>query len=163
MRPTDRDDGARVDPDLQELFDRSAAPLSAAATRRMEAAARRIPGEAAAARRPLLPWLTGAVLAGTAALLLLVLWSAPPRSGNGAPDALASRIPDAVEARDRAADAGGAPAAALQEWEASLDPFGSDEAPDLVGSLAQVPGPGDPSLELWVQAADELLSEHDGI
>ena len=149
---------------LRELFNRTAAPLSDHAALRLEAAARRIPAEASP-RHPLLRWWLAAVAStatAAAALLLWSTWELPPPTPEAPAVALSGE-------RDASADAG-IPEATLaveqdEGWELSLNPFGDeDETPSLVGSVTLAHGLGDPAqVDLWVQAADEILTETGGI
>jgi len=152
--------------DLRDLFDRTAASMPESAARRMEASARGIPGAADARRRSLVGWLAPAAALAAAAVLAVVLWPGelPRTSTSGAPAvALTSDVRS-----DAGTDAGTRISTLSDEqatgWEASLDPFGEDEAPSLVGSVSLAHGLGDQAeLELWVQAADEILDEQNEI
>jgi hypothetical protein len=161
--PTPGDEAA-----LRALFDRTAAPVSDDAARRLEAVARGIPADTARRRGPLLGWLTaGAALAATAVLGLLLWHGETPTPS--APDAPALALSPEDVRRDLGADTG-LPTGALAEeqfegWEQEgFDPFPEDEAPSLLSSVSLASGLGDPAeVELWVQAADEILAETDGI
>ena len=162
--PTSGDDEAA----LRALFDRTAAPVSDPAARRLEAVARGIPADAARRRGPFLGWLTaGAALAATAILALFLWHGETPTPADPEPPALALSQEDVR--RDLGADTG-LPTGALAEeefegWEQEgFDPFPEDEAPSLLSSVSLANGLGDPAeVELWVQAADEILAETDGI
>jgi len=151
---------------LQDMFRRTATELPDPAARRLEAAARRIPAAAPARGGLVLAWLGAATALAAATLIAVVLWrgDVPIRT---------DRVPSFAHLSgdvrlDAAPDTGGTITSLSLEqseaWAATLDPFGDDEIPDLMGSLGAAPGMEDlAELELWVQAADEILAEVDEI
>ena len=159
-------DTTRDEEVLQDLFGRTAAPLSDLAARRMEAAARGIPGDAAAHRGPLLGWLAASATLAAALIIAVTFWSGGESGTPSTGGPVVAMSQDIT--RDTAPDTLTMIPALSDEqnegWASSLDPFGDDEAPSLVGSLTLAYGFDDPAeMDLWVQAADEILSEVDGI
>lgn len=159
--PTPADEAA-----LQALFDSTAAPLSDDAARRLEAVARGIVADRSRQRSPLLWWLAAATGLAAAAVLALLL-------GPGGPSVPAEPgAPTLAMTQDVLGDLGtdAAPSVAtlaeeqFEGWEQGYGPFDEDEAPSLVGSVSLAGGPDNPDeVELWVQAADEILAEVDEI
>ncbi len=151
---------------LRDLFGRTATPLSDQTARRIEAVARGIPWDTAAHRGPLLGWLAAATALATAAVVTAMFWP-PGDPTNGDSGAPAIALSQDIHV-DAAADTPAQIATPFEEqseaWESDLDPFADEEAPSLVGSVSLAHGLGDPTeVDLWVQAADEILAEVDGI
>ncbi len=165
-RPNDPRDETRSEALLQELFDDTAAPLSDHAARRLEAIARGIPSEAGRRRSPLFGWLGAATAVAAAVVLALIVWTDGGQPPAGPGEQAVALSQDVHE--DLAADAP-TPVTSLSDeqaegWEHGYGPFADDEAPSLVGSVSLAHGLEDPAeLELWVQAADEILAETDEI
>ncbi len=166
-RSDDPRDPTRSEEPLQALFDDTAAPLSTDAARRLEAVARGIPQDAVRRRGPLFGWLAAATAVAGIALVSVIIW------GDGGPPPTRPNAPVIAMSEDVRADLAPdapAPIATLAEeqseaWEQGYGPFADDdEAPSLVGSVSLAHGLEDPAeLELWVQAADEILAETDEI
>jgi hypothetical protein len=164
---TERNDRRGMPPEeeaLQALFDRSAAHLSDDAARRLDATARSIPGDTARGHHPWLVWLTAGI-AVAAALIAFIAW---PGGGPISTDPSGQPLAHAPDAHAEVLGEIVAPIVAVAEelgedWGA-VGFFMEDEAPSLVGSVSLAHGLGDDAeLELWVQAADEILAEVDEI
>ena len=151
---------------LRDLFHRTATELPDPVARRLEAAARSIPAAAPARGGLILGWFGAAAALAAAAIIAVVLWPGEvPTRTDGVP--FLAHLNADVRI-DTAPDTGGAISSLSleqsEDWALTLDPFGDDELPDLMGSLGAAPGMEDlAALELWVQAADEILAEVDEI
>lgn len=147
---------------LRDLFARTAAPLSDHAARRLEAAARNIPANGQP-HRPLVGWLASAAALAAVAIIAVSLWppETPEHPESGGPTVAAGVDVHTGTTADTASQVTGLQ---LEGWEASFNPFAEDEAPSLIGSMSLAHGTGDPAeLDLWVQAASEILAETGGI
>ncbi len=151
---------------LRDLFQQTATELPDPAARRLEAVAREAPAAAPARGGLVLAWLGAATALAAAAIVVVALWPGDvPTRTDGVP--FLAHL--SADVRSGAApDTDGAIASLSMEqseaWELTLDPFGDDETPDLMGSLGAAPDMEDlAALEIWVQAADEILAEMDEI
>jgi len=159
-------DPTRSEESLRDLFEVTAAPISDHAARRLEAVARGIPGDAAGHRGPMLGWLAAATALAAAAVVAVMFWSGegPKNPDPGAPAIASSRDVHGDTATEAPTQIATLSEEQDEGWELALDPFADDEAPSLVGSVSLAGGLGDSAeMDLWVQAADEILAEVDGI
>ena len=150
---------------LRDLFQRTATELPDLAAHRLEAAARRIPSAAPARGGLVFGWLGAAAALAAAAIIAVVLWpgEVPTRTGVPSLAHLSADVrPDATP--DTRVTFPSLSLEQAEAWALTLDPFGDDETPDLMGSLGAAPDMDDlAALELCVQAVDEILAEVDEI